>query len=182
LDQENVAFANPGFNTNGRQQNLLPPTLQFQTYTTQQNSTAQARVDNAFQLEDTFAWFVLENTQPRGQVRRAVRIRSAPRARRRTTGTAPSSSRRATRRSMPPTAHVSGQLLDPSAGPLNQLREAQYLGAFAQDKWQISSRLTASLGIPLRPGEHPTRASMMTRLVCTARIRSIRTTSARAWA
>ena len=56
--QENVAFGNPGFNGNGRDQGALQPTLQYQTYTVQQNSTAQSRVNNAFQLEDTFSWFL----------------------------------------------------------------------------------------------------------------------------
>ena len=56
--QEDVAFANPCFNTNGQSQAACEPTLNFQTYTAQQNSTAQARVNDAYQLEDTFSWFV----------------------------------------------------------------------------------------------------------------------------
>jgi hypothetical protein len=41
--QEDVAFANPCFNTNGRNQAACRPTLAFQTFTTQQSTVAQAR-------------------------------------------------------------------------------------------------------------------------------------------
>jgi Carboxypeptidase regulatory-like domain/TonB dependent receptor len=56
--QEDVAFANPCFNTNGRIQANCQPTLDFQTFTTQQSSVAQARVNDAYQIEDTLSWFI----------------------------------------------------------------------------------------------------------------------------
>jgi hypothetical protein len=56
--QEDVAFANPCFNGNGRDLTLCDPTLSFQTFTDQQDNTAQARVNDAYQVEDTFSWFL----------------------------------------------------------------------------------------------------------------------------
>ena len=56
--QEDVSFANPCFNGNGRDQAACPPTLTFQTFTDQQNAVAQARVNDAFQIEDTLSWFL----------------------------------------------------------------------------------------------------------------------------
>jgi outer membrane receptor protein involved in Fe transport len=56
--QEDVAFANPCFNTNGRNQAGCLPTLAFEDFTTQQSTVAQARVNDAYQLEDTLSWFI----------------------------------------------------------------------------------------------------------------------------
>ncbi|HYT77378.1 MAG TPA: TonB-dependent receptor, partial [Vicinamibacterales bacterium] len=56
--RENVAFANHCFNTNGRDLSKCPVTLAFQTFTDQQDNTAQARIDDALQLDETLAWFV----------------------------------------------------------------------------------------------------------------------------
>ena len=52
------------------------PTLAFQTFTDQQANTAQARVNDAYQLEDTFSWFVPgQARRSRHQVRRPVPVR-----------------------------------------------------------------------------------------------------------
>ena len=56
--RENVAFANHCFNTNGRDLSKCEPTLAFQTFTDQQDNTAQARIDDAIQLDETLAWFL----------------------------------------------------------------------------------------------------------------------------
>ena len=56
--QEDVAFATPAFNANGRHQDQLPPTLRYRTYVDQQDGVAQARVNDGWQLEDTFSWFI----------------------------------------------------------------------------------------------------------------------------
>jgi outer membrane receptor protein involved in Fe transport len=55
--RENVAFANPCFNGNGRDMTKCEPTLAFQTYTTQQDNTAQSRINDAIQFDSTFSWF-----------------------------------------------------------------------------------------------------------------------------
>ncbi len=53
--QEDVAFANPGFNS-GKSMSELPPTLVFASFTAQQSNVAQARVNNSYRLADTFNW------------------------------------------------------------------------------------------------------------------------------
>ena len=55
--RENVAFANPCFNNNGRDMTQCEPTLAFQTYTTQQDNTAQSRINDAIQFDKHFSWF-----------------------------------------------------------------------------------------------------------------------------
>ena len=56
--QEDVAFANPAFNQNGQDQAALQPQLNFLTFVDQQSSVAQARVNNAWQIDDTMSWFL----------------------------------------------------------------------------------------------------------------------------
>jgi hypothetical protein len=56
--REDVAFANPAFNGNGQDQAALKPTLVFLNFVDQQSPVAQARVDNAYQIDDTFSWFI----------------------------------------------------------------------------------------------------------------------------
>src|SRR5262245_55750745 len=53
--QEDVAFANPGFNS-GKSMAELPPTLAFASFTAQQSNVAQARVNNSYRLADTVNW------------------------------------------------------------------------------------------------------------------------------
>ena len=55
--RENVQFGNPGYNGNGGHQELLEPTLSFLTFNDQQSSGASSRLDQAWQLVDTFSWF-----------------------------------------------------------------------------------------------------------------------------
>jgi hypothetical protein len=56
--RENVAFANHCFNTNGRDLSKCPATLQYQTFADKQDNTAQARIDDALQFDETLAWFI----------------------------------------------------------------------------------------------------------------------------
>jgi outer membrane receptor protein involved in Fe transport len=56
--RENVAFANHCYNTSGRDLAQCEPTLSFQTYVDQQDNTAQARIDDAIQIDETLAWFL----------------------------------------------------------------------------------------------------------------------------
>jgi hypothetical protein len=56
--QEDVSFANPCYNTNGRDQAACAPTLNFDNFTAQQNAVAQSRVNDAVQVENTLSWFV----------------------------------------------------------------------------------------------------------------------------
>ncbi len=53
--QEDVSFANPGFNS-GKSMAELPPTLVFPSFTAQQSNVAQSRVNNSYRLADTVNW------------------------------------------------------------------------------------------------------------------------------
>ena len=55
--QEDVLFGNPCFNANQNQAECRP-TLQDLTFITQQDNTAQSRINNAYQIDNTFSWFV----------------------------------------------------------------------------------------------------------------------------
>jgi hypothetical protein len=56
--RENVTFANNCFNTNNRDMLQCPVTLGYQDYIDQQDNTAQARINDGIQFEDTLAWFI----------------------------------------------------------------------------------------------------------------------------
>ena len=56
--REDVAFANPGFNGNGQDQAALEPSSYYLTFVDQQSAVAQARVNNAYQFDDTMSWFI----------------------------------------------------------------------------------------------------------------------------
>ena len=53
--QEDVAFANPNFDGN---QAELMPTLVYTSFVDQQSNVAQARVNDAYQIDDTMSWFI----------------------------------------------------------------------------------------------------------------------------
>ena len=56
--QEDVAFANANFNGNGQDQAALLPQLNYLTFVDQQNAVAQARVNDAYQIDDTMSWYI----------------------------------------------------------------------------------------------------------------------------
>jgi hypothetical protein len=164
--QEDVAFANPGFNGNGRDQARLPPQLRYLTYVDQQSEVAQARVNNAWQVEDTFSWFVAgkggdhnlrigaqyqystNDSQDQGLLNGAFSFR----------GDTPFNA--ADPRTYPE------RLLVRVPGASAFFMKSHSLGAFVQDKWKTGARLTLSLGlrydverIPLSESDNPGFAS-----------------------
>jgi hypothetical protein len=146
--QEDVAFANPCFNTNGRNQAACAPTLSFQTFTDQQSSVAQARVNDAYQIEDTLSWFV----PGRGgdhDIKLGVQWQH-------------SQSVNDTEDNLNGTFSFSQSNLafDPNnfrtypdrfsirvPGAGRSFNKNQSFGAFVQDKWKLGDRLTLTLGL-----------------------------------
>jgi hypothetical protein len=145
--QEDVSFATPTFNANGRHQDQLPATLQYRTYVDQQNSVAQARVNDGWQLEDTFSWFI-----PGSKGDHNLRVGFQYQY----------STNKATAQDLwngtfyhaSDTPFVAGnfstyperlQIRVPGEGLTDM--DAQYFGGFIQDKWQLNRRLTLSLGL-----------------------------------
>jgi outer membrane receptor protein involved in Fe transport len=160
--QEDVSFATPGFNANGRHQDQLPPSLVFRTYVDQQNTVAQARVNDGWQAEDTFSWFV-PGALGEHNLRFGLQYQH--------------STNQATTQD-----NWNGTFAFPSDSPfvagdystyaerlsirvpgesLTDMK-ADYFGAFVQDKWQVNPRLTLSLGlrydlerVPIRELDNP---------------------------
>jgi outer membrane receptor protein involved in Fe transport len=161
--QEDVAFANPGFNGNGQDQAALPPTLRFRTYIDGQSEVAQARVNNAYQLEDTFSWFV-----PGGRGDHNLRFGVQYQHSTQTSdtqdfmnGVFSFATDRPFDAADPSTYPERLTVRVPGASIVDL--KTHYFGLFAQDKWRLNNRLTLSLGvrydlerIPLDETDNPT--------------------------
>ncbi len=160
--RENVAFANPGFNGNGRSQMDLEPTLQYLTFIDQQSEVASARINNAFSLDDTYSWFVpgkrgdhdlkfgiqyqysTNDSTDQGFMNGLFAFRGNDNF----------------NASDPRTYPERLQIRVP--GPLAFYMKTHFGSAFAQDKWKLNDRLTLTLGmrwdievIPLQELDNP---------------------------
>jgi hypothetical protein len=146
--QEDVSFGNPCFNGNGRDQAACAPTLAFSTFTDQQSTTAQARVNDAIQIEDTMSWF-LPGRKGDHDLKIGVQWQH-------------SQSRNDTQDNSNGTFSfgLSNAPFDPGnprtyperfsirvPGPGGSFNKSRYFAAFAQDKWKLNDRLTLSIGM-----------------------------------
>lgn len=145
--QEDVAFGNPGYNSNGLNQAALLPTLAYLTYTDQQSSTAQARVNNSYQIEDTFSWFVPDwhgdHEFKAGLQYQYVTADSV--ADGNLNGTFTFSSNGPYDPNNFRTYPERLSIRVPSG--LNSFMKAHFIGVFAQDKWRVNDKLTVSAGV-----------------------------------
>jgi hypothetical protein len=165
--QEDVAFANPNFNQNGGRADLLKPTLQFQNYTDQQSSVMQARVNNAYQVDDTFSWFIPgargDHYLRAGLQYEYVDVFSS--AQDNWNGTFSfSRSNVPFNPAVPSTYPDRLSIRVPGPGEYTQLEH--FFTGFIQDKWKTGDRLTISLGarydlekIPLPEVDNPRLSS-----------------------
>jgi hypothetical protein len=146
--EEDVTFANACFNGNGRNQALCAPTLTYQTFADQQSAVAQARINDAFQIEDTMSWF-LPGKRGDHDVKFGVQwqySRSDNDTQDNSNGTF--------------TFGQSNAPFDPAnprtypdrfsirvPGPGGSVNKSNYYATFVQDKWKLHDRLTLSLGL-----------------------------------
>ena len=160
--RENVSFGNPGFNGNGRDQAALPPTLQYLTFIDQQSNVAQARINNAWQLEDTFSWFV-PGRRGGHDLKFGVQYQYS------TNDNTEQGNRNGTftfrvdetfNPASPRTYPERLQIRVPGSSAF--FMKAHFGSAFIQDKWRLNPRLTLSLGVrydvevvPLREENNP---------------------------
>ena len=146
--QEDVAFANPCFNGNGRNQIACQPQLNFQTFTDQQSSVAQARVNDAYQIEDTFSWF-LPNKRGDHDIKFGAqyeRVTVDNIAQDNLNGTFSFGTSNAPFNAADPRTYPDRlSIRVPGQGLVAQ--KADYVSFFAQDKWKMSNRLTATIGV-----------------------------------
>jgi hypothetical protein len=144
--QEDVAFGNPCFNRN-RNQADCAPTLAFQTFTTQQSTTAQARVNDAIQVEDTLSWF-LPGRRGDHDVKmgfQAQYSQSKNNAQDNLNGTFSFGRSNGPFDAADPSTYPERFSIR-VGGPSRSLNKSRFFAAFVQDKWKLSDRLTLSLG------------------------------------
>lgn len=142
--QEDVSFGNPCFNQGP--QASCRPTLNFLTFTGQQNAVAQARINNAYQLEDTFSWFI-PGRRGDHNIRFGAQYQYSEQDftnEGNLNGTFTFSSDRDFDAADPSTYPERFSIRVPGASQFQQ--HTHIISVFAQDKWQLNKRLTLSLG------------------------------------
>ena len=146
--RENVAFANPCFNTNGRDQAACAPRLVFQTFVDQQSNLAQFRINDGIQAEETLGWF-LPNKRGDHDIKvgaqyeysGAKNITQDDLNGNFTFGTSNGPFNSSNPSTYPDRFSIR------VGGPLQIYEKAHYFSAFAQDKWRFTKDLTVSLGL-----------------------------------
>jgi carboxypeptidase family protein/TonB-dependent receptor-like protein len=145
--QEDVSFGNPNFNANGHNQGALKPTLSYQTFADQQSSVAQARVDNAYEFDDTMSWFLPghhgDHDLKFGAQYEKVDADST--ANDNLNGTFTFRTDRLFDANDPSTYPERFSIRVP--GVLDTTQKAHFVTAFGQDKWKVSNRATISVGL-----------------------------------
>ena len=146
--REDVTFANACFNGNGRNQGLCLPTLTYQTFADQQSAVAQARVNDAFQIEDTMSWFL-----PRRGGDHDLKFgvqwqysQSDNDTQDNLNGTFTFGQSNAPFNENDPRTYPDRfSIRVPGAG--GSFNKSTYFATFVQDKWKPTDRLTISLGL-----------------------------------
>ena len=161
--RENVAFANPCFNNNGRDQAACPPQLSFQTFTDQQSNLAQFRINDGIQGEETLGWF-LPNKHGDHDIKVGAQYQysgASNTTQDNLNGTFSFGTSNAPFNSSNPFTYPDRFSIR-VGGPLLVYEKAHYFSAFAQDKWRFTKDLTVSLGlrydlerIPLAEPDNP---------------------------
>ncbi len=146
--RENVAFANECFNSNNRDFTKCPVTLAYQDYIDQQDNTAQARINDGIQLEETLAWF-LPGHKGDHDLKVGVQYRYSG-ADNENQGNL-NGTFSFGRNNVPFNAAVASTYPDRLTirvgGASTFYEKAHYISAFAQDKWRMGSRVTLNLGL-----------------------------------
>jgi carboxypeptidase family protein/TonB-dependent receptor-like protein len=145
---EDVLFGNTQFFANGRDQAALGPRLVHQTFQDGPSGRASRRMDPAYQLDETFAWFVPGRRGDHdlkfgvNYVYMPLHIYNASDA----NGVfAFSASDAEFDPANPRTYPDRFSILVPSAQDF--IQPGHWFGGFAQDKWKVSPRLTLSAGV-----------------------------------
>jgi Carboxypeptidase regulatory-like domain len=144
--REDVTFGNPRYFDNQRQ-DLLPPTLDYLSFEDQQSPRHQRRLDVAYAMDDTFAWFIPGKGGDH-DLKFGVQYIWASllfQQQQNMNGTfnfnhdLPFDA--ANPRSYP------DRLTIRVPAPLDSYMIGHFVSAFAQDKWRPTSRLSLSLGM-----------------------------------
>lgn len=145
--RENVAFANACFNGNGRDMTKCPVTLAFQTYTDQQDNTAQARINDGIQAEETLGWFLPGKRGDHDiKVGFQYEYSGAFNTNQGNMNGVFSFGRNDAQFDAANPFTYPDRFQIRVGGPSNFYEKAHYIAGFAQDKWRMSKSLTVSLG------------------------------------
>lgn len=145
--KEDVFFGNPGYFDKGDQVSL-GPSLNFQTHTDGFSTRANRRMDPAYQLDESFAWFLPGKKGDHDLkfgasiVHTPLHIFDASTQ----NGTFGFSSTDLDFNPANPRTYPDRLTIRVPA-PSDFIVKGTYYGVFAQDKWKINNRLTASVGI-----------------------------------
>jgi outer membrane receptor protein involved in Fe transport len=142
---EDVFFGNPQFNSNGHDQKILEPTLNYQTFNAGQSARANRRLDVAYSADDTFAWFVYgKGTHDLkfgfNYLYSTLRVQDFGNMNGSFTFSHDLAFDPANPRSYPEVFTIR------VPGAVDFLMKGHFIGVFAQDKWRLNNRLTLTLG------------------------------------
>jgi hypothetical protein len=145
--KEDVFFGNPGYFDSGDQASL-GPSLNFQTHTDGFSTRANRRMDPAYQVDETFAWFVPGKGGDHdlkfgaNLVYTPLHIYDASTLNGQFSFSANDQDfNAANNRTYPDRLQV--RVPSPSDFKVT----GTFMGVFAQDKWKVNDRLTASVGL-----------------------------------
>ena len=140
--QEDVAFANPGFNS-GTPMEQLPPTLQYATFVDQQSNVAQARINDSWRAANTLTWIKGSHTFKFGFDYNYVTADSLTADNLNGTFSFPFDDpfNAAIGRTYPERLSIR------VGGPLTTFQINHNTSFFAQDSWRATRRLTLNLGV-----------------------------------
>jgi Carboxypeptidase regulatory-like domain/TonB dependent receptor len=146
--QEDVAFANPCYNANGRQQAQCEPTLALQSFVDQQSDRAQARINDAYQIDDTFSWFIPgkkgDHDVKFGAQYQYSSVQNSNDGN--LNGTFSFGQNNGPFDANNPRTYPDRFSIR-VGGPLASTQKVHFVGAFAQDKWKLTNQLTLTLGL-----------------------------------
>jgi hypothetical protein len=143
---EDVFFGNPNFNTNGHNQKILLPQLNYLSFQDQQSARANRRLDVAYGADDVFAWFLPGKGGDHDLKFGFSYLYSSLRIQDYSTenGLFTLNTDLPFDRNNPRTYPERLQIRVP--GPVDFYMKGHFVGLFAQDKWKIHDNLTLSLG------------------------------------
>ena len=147
--QEDVAFANPCYNGNGRNQAGCDPQLAFQNFTDGASNRAQARINDAYQIDNTFAWFIPGGKRGDHDVKIGAQYQYSTVLNSNdgnlngtfTFGRSNGPYNASDPRTYPERFSIR------VGGALISSQKVHFIGAFVQDKWKLTNKLTLSAGL-----------------------------------